>query len=422
MPKIAAKLPQKKSRKIRPKTAGRQGPLPSFPFKKEKGGHSITILDKTESKPYYRLQFKESSKRREKTFSTFKEAETEGKRILKALHRDSPLELEVGKSELHEFRLALAKTKRKGVSIIEAIGEWESAVDKLPTGLSLHQAIELCINHYASLNPIEVERAVDGFLNFKNNNVDEKYFRSLKAQMNSFSKFFNGYMMRDLSKENVGGWVNSIDHKSRTVNHYIGTLKQFLKWSITMDYLPSNLRLFEILSTKPIKDFTEIKVITPSQLDQVLTIENEEIRARMALTAFAGLRPSEAQAFKWDDILPDGKHIAISAEVSKTSKRRAVEIRPRLMEYISEKHLAAPWVGGERKLQKLITNHFEHVNIKRDHNVLRHSFISYRLALINNIFRVSEEAGNSPMMINQHYKALVSPDDASDWFKEDKMI
>jgi hypothetical protein len=49
-------------------------------------------------------------------------------------------------------------------------------------------------------------------------------------------------------------------------------------------------------------------------------------------------------------------------------------------------------------------------------NRLRHSFISYRLALVKNPAEVSLECGNSPAMIFQHYRERVTPGQAEQWF------
>lgn len=50
------------------------------------------------------------------------------------------------------------------------------------------------------------------------------------------------------------------------------------------------------------------------------------------------------------------------------------------------------------------------------HNALRHSFISYRLAAVQNTAQVALEAGNSPQMIFRHYCELVRAADAEKWF------
>ena len=49
-------------------------------------------------------------------------------------------------------------------------------------------------------------------------------------------------------------------------------------------------------------------------------------------------------------------------------------------------------------------------------NALRHSFISYRVALTKDIAAVALEAGNSPTMIFRHYRELVTGEEAADWF------
>jgi hypothetical protein len=49
-------------------------------------------------------------------------------------------------------------------------------------------------------------------------------------------------------------------------------------------------------------------------------------------------------------------------------------------------------------------------------NGLRHSFISYRLAILHDTARVALEAGNSPEVIFGHYRELVTPEAAQAWF------
>ena len=55
-------------------------------------------------------------------------------------------------------------------------------------------------------------------------------------------------------------------------------------------------------------------------------------------------------------------------------------------------------------------------NIKWKQNALRHSWISYRLAEIQDVNRVALEAGNSPQMIFRHYRELATPEQAHTWF------
>jgi hypothetical protein len=54
--------------------------------------------------------------------------------------------------------------------------------------------------------------------------------------------------------------------------------------------------------------------------------------------------------------------------------------------------------------------------VKWKHNALRHSFISYRMAIVKDENAVALEAGNSPQMIFANYRELVTPEDAKAWF------
>ena len=54
--------------------------------------------------------------------------------------------------------------------------------------------------------------------------------------------------------------------------------------------------------------------------------------------------------------------------------------------------------------------------VKWKHNALRHSYISYRVAQIQNVAQVALEAGNSPKVIFSNYRELVKPAAAVKWF------
>ncbi len=54
--------------------------------------------------------------------------------------------------------------------------------------------------------------------------------------------------------------------------------------------------------------------------------------------------------------------------------------------------------------------------VKWKKNALRHSFISYRVADIQNVAQVALEAGNSPQIIFKNYRELVRPAEAKAWF------
>ena len=64
----------------------------------------------------------------------------------------------------------------------------------------------------------------------------------------------------------------------------------------------------------------------------------------------------------------------------------------------------------------MIISVFALLKIDWPRNVLRDSFISYRIAIVQSADQVALEAGNSPSIIFKHYRELATEDLADQWF------
>jgi hypothetical protein len=56
------------------------------------------------------------------------------------------------------------------------------------------------------------------------------------------------------------------------------------------------------------------------------------------------------------------------------------------------------------------------LGIEWPRNVLRHSFITYRIAKVKSADQVALEAGNSPSIIFRDYRELATEEQADEWF------
>lgn len=74
------------------------------------------------------------------------------------------------------------------------------------------------------------------------------------------------------------------------------------------------------------------------------------------------------------------------------------------------------WTGGKTTLCDAQTETARATSIRWKKNGLRHSFISYRLAIRKDAGEVALEAGNSPSIIFSHYRELVTQMEADRWF------
>jgi hypothetical protein len=65
---------------------------------------------------------------------------------------------------------------------------------------------------------------------------------------------------------------------------------------------------------------------------------------------------------------------------------------------------------------RAVAAHAAALKIDWPRNVLRHSFISYRIAIVKSADQVALEAGNSPSIIFKNYRELTTEQEAEKWF------
>jgi integrase len=163
---------------------------------------------------------------------------------------------------------------------------------------------------------------------------------------------------------------------------------------------------------------TEIEIFTPEEMERLLLAAHARILPLMAIGAFAGIRSAEIHRLDWEDIKWDRGHIEIAGKKAKTAARRLVPLPENLKAWLT------PWRGETGKIIS-ITDYagaLSDTAVKAKipggwrQNALRHSFISYRVALTGDVARTSLKAGNSPKMIFRHYREVVTEESSAAWF------
>jgi len=170
----------------------------------------------------------------------------------------------------------------------------------------------------------------------------------------------------------------------------------------------------------------KIQIYTPGEMATLLMTCSQATRAYrrlgtyLAIGAFAGLRSQEIQRLDWRDvgIGTGSKYIQVSAENAKTRRRRLVPITDNLKAWLAAdaKPGGPVWPCGRGTLIWYMNELGKKSGIRWRKNALRHSYISYRLAQIPDVAKVALEAGNSPSIIFRHYRELVMPEAAAEWF------
>jgi len=172
-----------------------------------------------------------------------------------------------------------------------------------------------------------------------------------------------------------------------------------------------------------------VEILTPKEMTALLEHATPEIARCFALGAFAGLRSEEILRLEWSDVTRRPGYIEIAADKAKTATRRLVPITDNLSRWLIRGNSTDGliWPNTKTKFFKTRLRLALKAKVEWKPNALRHSFISYRLAEIQDVNRVALEAGNSPQMIFRHYRELATPEQAKTWFaivpeKEGKIV
>lgn len=159
------------------------------------------------------------------------------------------------------------------------------------------------------------------------------------------------------------------------------------------------------------------------------------------LGLFCGLRPTEMTRLTWDDLDATAGTVTIGAKIAKMRQRRIVEIPANALALLQlaaknpfygrvagavgqpivqaknwRKNFdavkkAAGYSGRKEAEEKELPKEKQLPTFPMD--VMRHTAISYHLGLHRNEGLTAEWAGNSPTIIQKHYRALVKQEDVA---------
>ena len=79
-------------------------------------------------------------------------------------------------------------------------------------------------------------------------------------------------------------------------------------------------------------------------------------------------------------------------------------------------HVGAGLAVKDDEVYRKVTPLAKKLGFEWPNNVLRHSYISYRIALVKSADQAALEAGNSPAIIFKHYRELATEEQATAWF------
>ena len=288
-----------------------------------------------------------------------------------------------------------------------------------PYGLSVRKAVETLLPQLkAREHGLSVADAVKRLLESKRAvGLSERHLYTLRNRLDRFAGNHAERSLASFTLRDVERWINALPVSAQTANHYKAALHSLFAYGVKIGACTAN-PVAGIDSRKVVRPAPSI--LTPAQLAELLTwcADDAEMLAFVAVGAFAGLRSAEIERLRWEDVNLTRGFVTVGAQNAKTGKRRLVPVCAALRAWL------APVAKTAGPLAPMINFRRRFHAVRKDvgllgeweGNELRHSYASYRLAETQNAAQTALELGNSPTVLQAHYKELATPDDAAAWF------
>jgi integrase len=317
------------------------------------------------------------------------------------------------------------------ISLSNAVRQFAEA-HKILRGGSIVSAAQFYAKHLeeenrrGALTPITFPELTTKFLDSIKGTKSRRYILDLKSKLKKASGVFKG-QIRGIRADDIDEWLSGMKKASgRTKNNYRMALLTLLSYARDKKHLPRGEKTEAEFATRYDDKGGDIGIYTPEEFRTLLENIEERFVPFIALGGFAGLRTIEILRLEWKDVWFDKGVIEVGKDKAKTATRRLAPIIPALESWLKPRGKTGPILPGIRdefhftKLFKDATSKLVDARgeplLTLVHNGLRHSFCSYRLAITKSAAQVSLEAGNSPKMLFENYRELVTEKAAQEYF------
>jgi integrase len=389
-----------------------------FPIIVKRGSSVVKIYrDRKPTGTYYRVSYHLGGKRHRLHFNDLEKATNEAEAKASQLSRGDVDAMQLSGRDRLVYGRAVEAVREHGVPLDAAALEYSEA-RKLLDGVPLVDAARFYARHHGrDVKRKAVADAVQGMLEAKKiGGVSDVYLNDLRYRLGMFADSFQCDLV-SLTPDDVQSFFDGIKLGARSFNNFLAALKTFCRFAQDRGWLSKEADLLQSVKRRKEKS-TPVEILSPRQMVALLEHATPEIAPCFALGAFAGLRSEEILRLEWADITRRPGFIEVGAAKAKTAIRRLVPITDNLACWLepSRSFTGALWQDTKAMFFKIRLRVAAQAGLTWKPNVLRHSFISYRLAEIQDVNRMALEAGNSPQMIFRHYRELATPEQARTWF------
>lgn len=296
----------------------------------------------------------------------------------------------------------IEKLKSSGKSLIEATDFFLSYVAKTERSSTVKDAVKKLLEN----------KEADG--------KSKRYLGDLKGRLKRFKEDFGERNLATLETEEMDDWLRELGLSPVSRNNFRRVLNVFFNYAKDRNYSPTN-PMAKTAKAKVV--YERPGILTVKQMTNLLNAAPLDLIPVIAIGGFAGLRVEEISRLSWSEVNLARGLIEVTAPKSKTAKHRFVSITPNLAKWLAPR---AKKIGNVKPsgFRGKFKTALEAAKIKKwPKNALRHSYASYHIAHFQNANQLALEMGHTDSgMIFEHYRTLISPEDAASYWKIEPMI
>ncbi len=368
---------------------------------------------------FYQVADYSSGKRLLRSFGDRERALAEADRVASLMARGEVYAANFQPKDRASYVRAIELLRPLGISLEVAVADYVDLVNlvggqrqRLPEAVRLH-----LLSHPASLPDKSVAEAVAELLaRKKSQGMSERYLQDLACRLGRFGTDFAMPVAR-ITTAQVQQWMDGLKLSAQSIRNYRTVLHLFFEYCATRGYIARGANPIPETERLDIRD-KEVEIFTPAEFEAILTAADDCYRPCAALQGLAGLRSNEVERLEWNDIDLERRLIVISKNVAKTASRRTIPIGDSLAGWLqaADRVGAKVWPGTHEEFYNAQNRSAKNAKIAWKHNGLRHSYASYRFALVPDAGRVAAELGHSAAILHKHYREIARAADAEKWF------
>jgi len=248
----------------------------------------------------------------------------------------------------------------------------------------------------------------------KQDGASRTYVGQLKSILTRFAEAFPGEIL-GITSSDLDAWLRGFKLSAGSRNAMLACVKVLFSYARSQNCLPAEQMTAPEQLKKVKVTHDDVAVFSPEEMQSILHAAPMHLIPILAIGAFAGIRMAEINRLDWSAIDLDRGMIELRAGQAKTASRRIIPITDNLRAWIEPLPRKGK-VVPVKELHREVTALARSLKMAWPRNVLRHSFISYRIAKIKSADQVALEAGNSPSIIFKHYRELTTEEQADKWF------